>query len=155
MLVGEALGYRGGRLTGIPFSSERLLRQAPHPFLRALRERVRINGETSEATATLVWGALSGRRRLPLFWNAFPFHPYHPGSPQSNRAPTASEISEGQAHLQQIAAIYQPELVAGVGKKGYLAAGRALPDTPIVLLRHPSYGGKSEFESGLTRLLRG
>jgi hypothetical protein len=75
LVVAEALGYRGGGLTGIPISSENLLRLAPHPFLRALRESLQIDGNTSEATATMVWDTLAGRRRIPLFWNAFPFHP--------------------------------------------------------------------------------
>ncbi len=154
LLVGEALGYRGGRLTGIPFSSERLLRQAPHPLLRALRERVHVEGEASEATATLVWGALAGRRRLPLFWNAFPFHPHRPDCPDSNRAPTGAEVAEGQAYLRRLVATYRPRLVAGLGKKGYLAAQRALPDARVSPLRHPSYGGKREFERGLASLLR-
>ena len=154
LLVGEALGYRGGRLTGIPFSSERLLRDAPHALLRTLRGRVQIKGDSSEATATLVWSALEGRRRLPLFWNAFPFHPHRPGYPDSNRAPTAAEVSEGQDYLRRLVAIYHPRLVAGLGKKGYQAAQRALPDTRVSPLRHPSYGGKREFERGLDKLLR-
>jgi uracil-DNA glycosylase len=154
LMVGEALGYRGGRLTGIPFSSERLLRQAPHPFLRALHDRVAISGNTSEATATLVWAALARRRRIPLFWNAFPFHPHRRGEPASNRAPTADEIAGGQAYLQRLAALYRPQLIAGLGNKGCLAVHRALPDERIAALRHPSYGGKADFERGLSRLLQ-
>jgi uracil-DNA glycosylase len=154
LLVGEALGYRGGRLTGIPLSSERLLGAAPHPFLRALHPHLEIDGNTSEATATLVWGALAGRRRIPLFWNAFPFHPHRPGQPGSNRAPKAEEISEGQFYLERLATLYRPLLVAGLGRIGSLAAGRALPDQRILQLRHPSHGGKVDFEQGIARLLR-
>jgi uracil-DNA glycosylase len=154
LLVGEALGYRGGRLTGIPFSSERLLTQAPHPFLRSLSRHATVTGDSSEATATIVWNALAGRRRIPLFWNAFPFHPHHPGEPRSNRSPTASEVAEGQVYLRRLAALYQPRHVAGLGCNGYLAARSALPGIPITRIRHPSHGGKSDFERGLARLLR-
>ena len=154
MLVGEALGYRGGRLTGIPFSSERLLRQKTHPFLRSLGEHLELTGDSSEATATLVWGALANRRRIPLFWNAFPFHPHQPGDPGSNRAPHAAEIAEGQVYLQRLVSLYRPVRIAGLGGHGYRAVTRALPDTPIAQIRHPSYGGKHDFRQGLARLLR-
>lgn len=155
LLVGEALGYRGGRLTGIPFSSERLLRKAPHPFLQRLGRQATVTGDSSEATATIVWNALAGRRRIPLFWNAFPFHPHRLGQPLSNRSPTAGEIAEGQVYLRRLAAMYQPQQVAALGHNGYRAACSALPGTPITRLRHPSYGGKSDFERGLARLLKG
>ena len=155
LLVGEALGYRGGRLTGIPFSSERLLLRPSHPFPRSLSQNVEIKGATSEATATLVWNALAGRRRIPLFWNAFPFHPHLPRDPWSNRAPTRSEIDEGAHYLASLAELQQPERIAGLGKKGCLAARRALPGRVITPLRHPSYGGKIEFLEGLAKFLRG
>lgn len=154
LVVAEALGYRGGRLTGIPISSENLLRQAPHPFLRALRESLQIDGNTSEATATMVWSSLAGRRRIPLFWNAFPFHPHRNGEPASNRAPTAAEVAEGQQYLARLADVYRPEAVAGLGGKGTAAARRALPGMTIMQIRHPSYGGKSDFQRGMGQLLR-
>ena len=154
LLVGEALGYRGGRLTGIPFSSERLLREAPHPFLRSLRDQLDVAGDTSEATATMVWGALAGKRKVPLFWNAFPFHPHRPGEPDSNRAPSRREIEESKVYLQKLAQLYRPARIAGLGQKGALAAERALPGKKVILIRHPSYGGKAEFEDGMKRLLR-
>jgi uracil-DNA glycosylase len=154
LLVGEALGYRGGKLTGIPFSSEKLLSQAPHPFLRALQGQLILEGETSEATASMVWNTLARRRRIPLFWNAFPFHPHLAASPSSNRAPTAGEIAEGQALLRKLAELYQPQLVAGLGHKGTRCARQAFPGREITQIRHPSYGGKADFQVGMARLLR-
>lgn len=154
LLVGEALGYRGGKLTGIPFSSEMLLRRAPHLFLRSLRGQLELEGRTSEATATIVWEALARRRRIPLFWNAFPFHPHQPERPDSNRAPTAREISEGQAYLQLLAELYQPQVIAGLGHKGTRSASLAFPDRQVTQIRHPSYGGKSDFMRGIASLLR-
>ena len=79
LLVGEAPGYRGCLHTGIPFSSEALLREAPHPFLARLRPALQLQGYRTEATASIAWAALVGRRTLPLFWNAFPFHPHRWG----------------------------------------------------------------------------
>ena len=39
LMLGEALGYRGGSQTGIPFSSAALLRDDKHPFLASLSRR--------------------------------------------------------------------------------------------------------------------
>ena len=64
LVVGEALGYRGGLLTGIPISCERLLREQRHPFWRRLAPQLTIEGDTPEATATIVWDYLANRRRI-------------------------------------------------------------------------------------------
>ena len=153
LVVGEALGYRGGLHTGIPFSSARLVRQSSHAFWRRLRNRLVVHSNISEATASIVWDYLGPRRRIPLFWNALPFHPHDTGEPLSNRAPSAAEIDLGQRYLRLLADAWQPEIVAGVGNKGSLAARRALPEYKVQDLRHPSYGGKQAFCSGMDRLL--
>jgi uracil-DNA glycosylase len=153
LIVGEALGYRGGRLTGIPFSSERLLREAPHPFLRRLAPQLSLTSDTAEATASIVWEGLRRRRNIPLFWNAYPFHPHRANKPDSNRAPNAAEIAEGQRFLRLIIEFYQPATIAGLGRKGTAAAEKAFPENRIVALRHPSYGGKQEFLTGFNRLM--
>lgn len=152
LLVGEALGYRGGSLTGIPFSSGQLLQQAPGVFLRQLRDQLTLDDSTAEATATVVWQALARRRNIPLCWNAFPFHPHLPQQPQSNRAPCAAELRSGLIYLQALGAWYAPQLIAGVGNKGYLAARRAFPGHRVIPIRHPSYGGKADFLAGIERL---
>ena len=153
LLVGEALGYRGGSLTGIPFSSERLLLEAPHAFLRQLRPHLQLSGNTAEATASLHWQALEGRRIVPLCWNAVPFHPHQPNEPTTNRAPTAGERREGESWLRRLAELYQPDQVAGVGGHGHRVAVATQPQYRPVLIRHPSYGGKQAFERGLQQLL--
>ncbi len=153
LVIGEALGYRGGLLTGIPISCERLLREQHHPFWRRLAQQLVIEGSTTEATASIVWAYLAERRRIPLFWNAFPFHPHHLGEPQGNRAPNAVEMSEGTPYLQALADLYQPGLIAGLGRKGTIAAERAFPGLQVHALRHPSYGGKQLFQQGMDRLL--
>lgn len=153
LVIGEALGYRGGLLTGIPISSERLLREADHPFWRKLAPSLNVAGDTAEATASIAWDYLANRRRIPLFWNAFPFHPCRPGEPATNRAPNAAELAEGIPYLRELAAIYQPQLIAGLGHKGSTAARRAFPEHSVRALRHPSYGGKQDFIDGMDKLL--
>jgi len=154
LIVGEALGYRGGLHTGIPFSSARLVHESTHPFWRRLRNQLEVDSNLSEATASIVWGYLARRRRLPLFWNALPFHPHRENETASNRTPTAGEVRSGQEYLRALAGGWQPDIVAGVGAKGFQAARQALPGARIVPLRHPSYGGKRAFYQGMDRLLR-
>jgi uracil-DNA glycosylase len=154
LLVGEAPGYRGALLTGIPFSSEQVLDSAGHPFLRHLRPGLVLEGHSSEATATLLWDYLAHRRTVPLCWNAFPFHPHQPRCSTSNRAPLAQEIREGQSYLRAIGELYQPQLIAGLGATGSRAARSAFPGQPVYRIRHPSHGGKSGFVAGMDALFR-
>jgi len=153
LLVGEALGFRGGKLTGIPFSSARLLRQSDHPFLSALAPHLKLTSDDAENTARMIWEYLTETGMTPLCWNAFPFHPHPAGQPARNRAPRTGEITEGIAHLQALHHLFQPAQVVGVGRAGTLCAQRAFPQLPVTYVRHPSYGGKQDFIAGMNALL--
>src|SRR5512140_585492 len=100
LLVGEAVSYRGGLLTGIAFVSETVMLRGvdiaspPHHILGADHGYRRATAGprlSTEASATMVWETIRAMRPLPILWNAFPFHPFHAGHPESNRVPSAAE----------------------------------------------------------------
>ncbi len=80
MLMDEAPGYRGCRLTGIPFTSEQIMLDGVLTLdllgtqrgYRLVDARAPIRRESS---ATIVWDALVSFGFVPLLWAAFPFHP--------------------------------------------------------------------------------
>ncbi len=152
LLVGEALGYRGGLLTGIPFSSGAVFQRDDHPLLREIGPQLQIERIESEPTATIAWNCFIELGMAPLCWNAYPFHPHPEGELLANRAPTAEEIASQQDTLRQLIAIFQPDRVVGVGNRGYECATQALPGVKIAKSRHPSHGGKQAFVRSLRAL---
>ncbi len=155
LLVGEAPSHRGGRLTGIAFTSETLLLGGTHGHLgeaRGYRKATAGPQRSTEASATMVWGTIREMRPLPLLWNAFPFHPFHHGNPLSNRMPLAGELLIGQAFIEQLMEMFPIERVVAIGNQ----ADKSLDVLGIAheKVRHPSQGGKQMFIAGMARLSR-
>ncbi|HEX7705248.1 MAG TPA: uracil-DNA glycosylase, partial [Thermoanaerobaculia bacterium] len=157
LLVGEAVSYRGGRLTGIAFVSETLMLGgvetssgrvlgASHGYRKATAGPKL----STEASATMVWETIAPITPLPLLWNAFPFHPFHAGNEASNRAPSSSELLLGSRFLERLLRLFPIETVVAVGNHASLSLQRLGVDHTRV--RHPSQGGKNLFVEGMARL---
>jgi len=126
VLVGEAAGYRGARVSGLAFTSERQL----------------TGRGPAEVTATVVHRVLEelGLEDDVLLWNVVPTHP---GTASSNRRPSRAEILAARPFLD--------ELVRG---RRAIAVGRiAAAALGVESVRHPSHGGAREFAAGLRRTL--
>lgn len=154
LLVGEAPSYRGGRLTGIAFTSESImLRGIDGRVLgadRSYRKATPGAKLSTEASATMVWTAIREIDPLPLLWNAFPFHPYETANPFSNRIPSAGELRIGAPFLESLRRLFPIQRIVAVGR----LAERSLTELGIehLAVRHPSQGGKQKFLEGLARL---
>jgi len=111
VVIGEALGYRGGHFSGIPMTSERMLLGKQPNLLAALSQRRSIDAEVrdgghrpalhilagkprrtskpsvcpdgfSEPTATIVWGALPKIGVLPDEFVLWNAFPWHSFDPR-------------------------------------------------------------------------
>ncbi len=153
-LIGEAPGYRGMRITGVPMVSRRILRDGI-PTLEMLgtaggyQDVLEPGFEAiqSEQTATILWNILPELEIVPLVWSAFPFHPHQPGNPLSNRKPRASEVALGEPFVRELLTLFAPEKVIAVGNVGYgLLTAMGIECNKI---RHPAHSGKNDFVAGL------
>ena len=155
ILVGEAPGYRGCGLTGVPFTSERILVEGA-AGLFGPDSSFKICGDSlkpvSEASATIVWETLQVYpEQLPLIWNACPFHPHKPGNVQSNRPPNQPELLIGIKMLRNLLKLF-PEIncIVAVGNRADEIMTRHHIDH--YKIRHPSHGGKKEFQAGAKQI---
>ena len=161
VVIGEALGYRGGHFSGIAMTSERMLLRKRPVVLAGIKPRrtskpsVCRNG-FSEPTATIVWGALLKIGVLAdefVLWNAFPWHSFDPRRGLlSNRRPNKSEQLSGRPVLKDFLELFPCEQIVALGK----IAGAQLEQLGVHAhcVRHPASGGAKLFRQQIAKIVR-
>lgn len=178
MVVAEAIGYQGGRFTGIAITCERMLlnehkeigvdhilpKEAIPSDLSLLRTSHResefIVKPTqrekgfNEPTDTVVWGAILENRLDPftvLLWNIYPFHPHKAGNPLTNRTPTPEELQVGWEFTKALLTLNGEATIMAVGQK----AATTIEEFghKAHALRHPANGGATKFREGFKEVI--
>lgn len=140
LLVGKAPGYSGCRLTGIPFTSEEILKD--NDFFGDEFECG--NSSDEEKTAKFVWEYLDSKGIYPLMWNAFPFYICEDINNQ--------EFEFGKRILKEIMDIFHIDLenVIAVGND----AEDCLKSFFIKKVRQPARCGPKAFAASLDEYLK-
>lgn len=151
LLLGESAGYKGCKLTGIPFTSGFVI--SKHNIFCALKNDLSFNEKHKENTATIFYDFFSNNEegwKKTIIWNAFPFHPIEKGNLQSNRSPNKQERKDGIEFLLKLFSIFDIKRYYAIGNYAYKTLEELRNNNEIIYfdclkIRHPSYGGKSDF----------
>jgi len=151
--IGRDLGYRGGRRTGLALTDD------VHIALHAQRWGIAMYRPTkgqamAERTAAVIWSVLDQIEAPVFLWNVFPLHPHEAGEPFSNRAHNARERAAGEDILAELIALIAPKRIVAIGNDAAKSATRISPNVEAIQVRHPSYGGQSEFLAQMQSLYR-
>jgi hypothetical protein len=168
VVIGEALGYRGGHFSGIPMTSERILLGKkkddgiePQQVFSSIKARRTSKREQyldgfSEPTATIVWSSLLRLGLKPeefVLWNAFPWHSFDPRRGMlSNRTPNKSERSAGLSVLKAFLDLFPRDEIVALGN----VAASQLRELNIETrrVRHPASGGAKLFRQQIARIVK-
>ena len=142
--IGRDLGYRGGRRTGLALTDD------VHIYAHAERWGVTAERPTKgipvvERTAAVIWSVLSQIEESVFLWNVFPLHPHECGDPFSNRAHNSQERKAGEELLSQLILLLNPKRLIAIGNDAEKTANRLTRDLEVCKIRHPSYGGQTQF----------
>src|SRR5438270_4959632 len=149
--IGRDLGYRGGRRTGIALTDEVNLTNVVAYFGRELPiTRATTGPAVAERTAAVVWRMM---RQLPapvFTWNVFPLHPHESVNVLSNRCHTRNERLIVRPIMLQLLELLRPSTIVAIGNDAEI--GLADLGIQCQKVRHPSYGGISDFERGIAAI---
>ena len=160
MMVMEAPGYRGCRLTGVPVTSRKILLEGISTLgMFGIDQGFQDADDTGferiygEQSATIVWGTLEDLGVTPFIWNTFPFHPHKMDKPLTNRKPRKPETQLGGEMILQVITLWQFKRIIAIGNVAYDTLTGLGVD--CVKVRHPAQGGKNDFVAGLTDIFKG
>jgi uracil-DNA glycosylase len=149
LLLGEAPGWRGMTVTGVPFTSVREVQAGVLPGLDLPPDPQ----APWEASSRVFWATMAEwQGPLPLSWPIYPHHPFVTGKPQTNRTPRSSEVRAGGPAALELIRALGIETVVAVGRKAQGALAEAGIEAPAV--RHPAQGGARLFTEQVLALNR-
>ena len=149
LLVGEAPGYKGCKLTGIPFTSEYQILHKD--FFKEEFEVLNIDNPECENSAKIIWDEIGKTRQIPLMWNIYPFHPSTIDG--RNGKPNANDVDMGKDILEKLLTMFNISYMYCIGRK----SEGALKNHELFqsYVRHPSHGGSKACKKSLEYILNG
>lgn len=142
--IGRDLGYRGGRRTGLALTDD--VHVQAHAERWGLSIERPTKGEAvAEQTAAVIWHVLSQIKMSVFLWNVFPLHPHDSDNPFSNRSHNANERRSGEELLDELILLLKPSRLVAIGNDAARTAHRLKKRSEVIKVRHPSYGGKTQF----------
>lgn len=148
--IARDLGYRGGRRTGLPLTDEEHLADFSKTYGGLSLSRATTGPLVSERTASIIWQVLTQLDQVVFLWNIFPLHPFKLNDPLSNRRHTRAERRSCQDLFFTLLDMIQAPRLVAIGRD----AQNALTELGLEhhAVRHPSYGGQTEFVLGMAKL---
>lgn len=149
--IGRDLGYRGGRRTGLALTDDL---HYEHHVRRwnMVASRPTAGAVVSERTAAVIWSMLDRIDARIFLWNVFPLHPHEADQPFTNRQHSTLEREAGIAILAALVYLIRPRRIIAIGNDAAAAAARIASSVPVVHVRHPSYGGQTQFLQQISEL---
>lgn len=173
IFVGEALSYQGGRFSGVPMTSERMLANTYRFILRDaifksdlafnqlrssdkeknLKQEVRKQYGFSDPTSTFMWSTLNELQLDPykvILWNIFPFHPFHLDEGELNNRPI-DDITTGIHFVEKLIYMNSRAKIIAIGNPANIALSYHY--IPCFSLPNPSHGHTIAFKEGLKEII--
>jgi hypothetical protein len=144
--IGRDLGYRGGRRTGLALTDDVHISDHLRRW-QLLSDRPTKGEPLAERTAAVIWSVLHEINKPVFLWNVFPLHPHEPREPFTNRPHNRRERMAGEDILASLIFLLSPKRIVAIGNDAARCAHRVAPHTAVIQVRHPSYGGQTEFLS--------
>ena len=149
--IGRDLGYRGGRRTGLAFTDDVHIHEYAARWGIVIKRPTK-GGVVAERTAAVIWSVLSQVEVSVFLWNVFPLHPHEPGNPFSNRSHDSLERRTGEEFLSQLILLLKPHRLVAIGNDAARTARRLRYRYRVFQVRHPSYGGQTQFLAQMCKL---